>query len=201
LHQRLGTAERPAAGGAARPARAVNHWHWLAPAAAAVAIVTIAVLWPRPAPRMTRVVEVSLEPYSVARDRPTGGFRTGDAFVLRLRLDHPGTPVVIHVDPRGNAALLYPDPAGAAPPPFPAGEITLPPPGDDLRWSFEGDPGEESFLVTAAPARGAGLGGVPEALDAIARQAGGREARIAAIGALLDTQFGGHRRLDAEHLP
>lgn len=77
-------------------------------------------------------------------------WHTGEEFVLALRMERSGYPVVFHIDGRGTISLLYPSEGGPATR-LDAGRIVqLPPPESSITWVFEGEPGEETFLVAAS---------------------------------------------------
>lgn len=158
--------ERERSLGSERPARRPA-LRWLVPAAAAAAIV--AVLWtrtpppapPAPAPSGTpapapplaepsaRITGLTIAPGPGLRGGAEAGWRTGDAFTLRFTLERAASVVVVHVDPQGVAALLVPDSPAEPAPRLGPGEVTLPDPASGERWTFEGEPGAESFLIAS----------------------------------------------------
>lgn len=183
---------------AARPRR--GWWVWAATSVAAAAAILIWA-WPRGEHTIDTPGALSgtIEHAAEMRGAPTNGWRTGDAFQLRLTLPHAGYVVVFVVDERGELTRLFPSDSASASRRFAAGELVLPAPGSAERWSFTGTAGRETFLATLTPA------GVPEpdAIEHAARQAaaGGasRDTRIAAIAAALEAASVQVLRLDTAH--
>jgi hypothetical protein len=195
-----GTAPSPAT----RPrSAAAALWEWahrapvLVRLAPALAVLLVAwLLWPRP-PIAPLLRGAELARYSGMRGEAGEGFRTGEAFVLRLELAAPARPVVYHVDPEGRIDLLYPGPGEAAPALVPAGAVTLPPEPSGIEWRFEGTPGAETFLVAAARTDRP----LPRLDSLRTLPSGSREARIRALASSIEREIGPVRRLEATHRP
>jgi hypothetical protein len=210
LRARVGHPATGVAGPAPRPAAPKSRpvvssvWEWarraplLVRLAPALAVLLVAwILWPRqPVAPLLRGAE--LERYSGMRGAVGDGFKTGEAFVLKLELAAPARPVVYHVDPEGRIDLLYPKGADAVRPLMPAGRVTLPAETSGIEWRFEGAPGTETFLVAATRRTD-----LPMARRESLRTpaSGSREARIRALASSIEKEIGPARRLDAIHTP
>jgi hypothetical protein len=180
--------------------RRVPRWvHVLAPAAAAAAVVVFA-LWPRPAAPPPTVHGLAIAPWSGTRGPQDGLWRTGDAFVLRFRLDRPARIAVVHVGPDGHATLLHPGEGEAALPGYAAGDVQLPDPAADVVWRFEGEPGAETFLVAIAESRDVPVRDLAAAVRALDPR-GERDARVRDATALLEKSVGPVRSIEVRHRP
>ncbi len=156
--------EREAHRGRERPARRPA-FHWWVPAAAAAAVImaVMTTRTPPPSPIETPgpITSPATPPLSLPAEvhglliAPGPGLRggvgskwhTGDAFTIDFTLESRSPVIVVHLDPRGAASLLVPDSAGARAPVLGPGLVTLPPEGAGVRWTFEGEPGTETFLI------------------------------------------------------
>jgi len=203
--------QRQGSRGSERPARRPA-WTWWVPAAAAAAIAVFVAVRPQapqpgappsvvadtPAPQPPAAISgLTLAPGADMRGGSSETWRTGDAFTLSFTLESAAPVIVVHVDPRGVAALLVPDSASDAAPLLGPGAVTLPPAG--VRWTFEGSPGDESFLVASfvtAPTVAPIAAALPTA--AVAGEA--REARVRAVIAALQAAGARVERTDARHV-
>lgn len=205
--------EREGLRGSERPARRPA-WRWLVPAAAAAAVVAVMMMRTPPpspiapppivptapvpsAPAAPAVSGLTLVPGSSMRGGSDERWHTGDAFTLRFELASAAPVVVVHVDPRGRAELLVPDSASDAAPVLGPGPVVLPAESSAMRWTFEGEPGTESFLIAsfAAPPDVAAIAAALPGTRAADRAARMREviASLVAAGARLE-------QVDARHV-
>lgn len=197
---------------------------WLVPAAAAAALAVTFLLRPpapkvsptptapvpAPAPTPAPTDPASLLPASgLSLERDPGlrgpadstGWRTGDAFVLRFWLRQSAHVAVWHVGPDGAAERIYPAPPADRAAPHAAGEIELPGVNDDQRWTFEGEPGTETFLVVTAPPGSASLAAVASQAEADLLKLTDRIGRIAVLTSVLEDRLGPVARIEVEHVP
>ncbi len=208
--------ERGTSRGGVRPARRPARG-WLLPAtAAAAAAVIVAVLLVRPpshapvdapppaapllaAPEPPSPAALRVEPGPGARGRDARGdaaWRTGDAFRLRFELAEPAPVVVVHAGPDGAVSLLVPDSATAPAPRLGPGTVDLPTEASGMRWTFEGPPGTESFVV-ASFVRTPDVRAIAAALPPGA--AADRAGRLRDVVAALERAGGRVERVDVTH--
>jgi hypothetical protein len=192
---------RAISGGRRERPRTPTWVHVLAPVAAIVLVVAMIALWPRPAAPPTAVHGLEIAPWSRVRAPRPQAWRTGDAFVLRFRLDRPAHVVVFHVGPDGRPALLHPADPRAEASRFPAGEVQLPDSAGGIEWRFEGDPGLETFLVATTESRDLAMGEIVEAARRLGEAGRPRAAITRELAGLLEDRVGPVRTIEVEHAP
>ncbi len=180
------------------------------PLAAAAAVVLVFLLR-GPETGRGPIRELRLAPYSGTRGETDSGgapgeagraWRTGDAFVLRFELVEPAYPIVFHVDPDGAVALLHPADPLAPVAAMPANvSLELPPAEQDVVWTFEGEPGIETFFVAASPRAPRALDAVLDVARTAARSALGRDEVASALRAILEKRVGPVQAIEAVHAP
>jgi hypothetical protein len=207
LLERLGVGEpasvvprpaRPRRGWAPRVVR----WAWLAPAAAAAAV--IAVVWlasPRPDAREVVQELVAVRPGTVRGEGSPaaprdGTWRTGEAFELRVRLARPGWPALVHVGPDGAVTLLRP--AASDTTSVGAGVRRFGPADAGDAWLLEDPPGDEDLLLGLRTSGPVNRGALLRALEDAEAQAP-RAARVDAVRRAIERHAGPVRQLTLRH--
>lgn len=136
------------------------------------------------------------------RAEPRTAWRTGESFRIRFELDRPSHPVVIHVDPAGRSELLHPDGPHSPIPLMPGGQpVSLPPAESAVEWTFEGEPGPETFLVSVSPDGRADLVAILGEAAALQGAAGPRAEVVRSLARLLEARLGRTGIVEVEHLP
>ena len=75
------------------------------------------------------------------------------------------------------------------------------PPESESEWTFEGEPGLETFLVAASRRADLPLAGIAEEAAAATSAMIEREARVRAVKAILESRVGPVQVIEATHLP
>ncbi len=207
VRQRLGLAGR-----ATEPARTTGRSRRLAPrllipAAVAAAVVVVAVRL-LPLQSGPGVHDFQLVPATALRggagpvqsgDR---AWHTGEPFFLRFTLARDGCPVVFHVDPAGRVAVLYPekpdDPLVDA---QRGTTVQLPPASSDVEWTFEGEPGLETFLVTVTARARVDLAGILAEAQMPHEGPADRDRAIGRLRSLLAARLGPVASVEVTHVP
>ncbi len=202
LRLRVAAANRPAAKdaeanprGIALPARPRLRWaRWLVPAAAAAAVLVVLAL-PRRAARdplrdAALVHAGSLRGEALGGVAPDSLWRVGDAFEVKLELDAPGWPMLVHVGADGVPQLLYPDTGPAAAPRLGPGLQVLRPMDPGVEWEFEGEPAAEDFLVAVAVRRSPDRAVVARELQRAGEEHADSAARLEAVRRVLAKHAG-----------
>jgi hypothetical protein len=174
-------------------------------AAAALVVVVVQLLPPQLGPG---VRDLQLVPAAALRGGgdtlPPGdrAWHTGEAFFLRFELTRNGCPVVFHVDPAGRVELLHPETPDAPLVGAPGGTaMQLPPMSSGAEWTFEGEPGRETFLVAVTARTRVDLANLLEEARVPARDLGDRDRAVARLRDLLAARLGPVAAVEVTHLP